>query len=478
MNVGVQTDPSGWQDDEIVAASLPDKRLQRRLRRLLEQLSAAPGEPVPAACGDWAATKAAYRFFDNPRVTEHGVLAGHFAATAARSKASDGPILILQDTTEFIYNRAEPGKIGFTKTINGGRYKAGQPNTRTLCGVLMHSSLVVTTSGTPLGLSAVKFWTRTKFKGTAALKRLVNQTRVPIETKESYRWLENLRQSIALMGSPERCVHVGDRESDIYELFCLAQDLGTRFLVRVQTNRLAEPSMEAVPTDAPHRVFAQLAGIPWAGRHQVAIGDQNHNTARLQIKFASVKTLPPVGKQKRYAPQNLVYIHALEVDPPSDRDPIDWRLVTNLPVSDLATAIEKLDWYALRWKIEIFHKIMKSGCRAEDARLQTAERLVKLLALIAVVSWRIFWITMSARARPDAKPETALTPVEIETLDRIDAARSKPRILRRTLASYLLQIAMLGGYLARTRDPPPGNMVVWRGLARLHDIVLDPMSAE
>src|SRR3974390_3049994 len=202
MNVGSEPGPAGGQDAESAAARLPDKRLQRRLRRLLEQLSAAPGKTVPAACGDWAATKAAYRFCDNPRVTEHGVMAGHFAATAARFKASEGPVLILQDTTEFIYSRVSPGKIGFTKTINAGRYKAGQPNTRTLCGVLMHSSLAVTTSGTPLGLSAGKVWTRHKFKGTAALKRLVNQTRVPIETKESYRWLENLRQSIALIGSP------------------------------------------------------------------------------------------------------------------------------------------------------------------------------------------------------------------------------------------------------------------------------------
>jgi transposase len=163
----------GWQDAELAGASLPDQRLGRRLRRLLDQLSSAPGQPVPAACGDWAATKAAYRFFDNPRVTEHGVLAGHFAATAARCAASEGPILILQDTTEFIYGRARPGKIGFTKTINGGRYKAGQPNVLTLCGVLMHSSLAVSLAGTPLGLTAVKFWTRTKFKGTWTLKRHV-----------------------------------------------------------------------------------------------------------------------------------------------------------------------------------------------------------------------------------------------------------------------------------------------------------------
>ncbi|MEI9424269.1 hypothetical protein O7A70_24190 [Mesorhizobium sp. Cs1299R1N1] len=174
----------------------------------------------------------------------------------ARVAASEGPILILQDTTEFIYSRAA-GQIGFTKTINAGRYKTGQPNVQTLCGVLMHSSLVVALTGTPLGLTAAKFWTRTKFKGTLALKRRINPTRVPIETKESYRWLENLRQSIALVGAPERCAHVGDRESDISSAIA-AQGLGTCFLVRVQTNRLAER-----PAGAAHtiRLIASLPNL-------------------------------------------------------------------------------------------------------------------------------------------------------------------------------------------------------------------------
>lgn len=468
MSGAMEAGAGGWHDDEVVSAGLPDKRLARRLRRLLDQMSAAPGQPVPAACGDWAATKAAYRFFDNPRVTEHGVLAGHFAATAARVTASEGPVLILQDTTEFIYSRARPGKIGFTKTINTGHYKAGQPNVVTLCGVLMHSSLAVTLNGTPLGLTAAKFWTRTKFKGTWTLKRHVNPTRVPIETKESYRWLENLRQSMALVGAPERCVHVADRESDIYELFCLAQDLGTRFLVRVQTNRLAVAPADTELQHKAHRVFAQLTAAPWAGRYCVRIGQAE--TACVHVKLAAIETLPPVGKQKRYSPQRLTYIHALEIDPPADRPPIDWKLVTNLPVGDLAAAVEKLEWYALRWKAEVFHKVMKSGCRAEQARFETAERLAKFLALIAVVSWRIFFLTMSARERPEAEPETVLTPAEIATLDGIDAARAKPRIQRRTLATHLLQIAMLGGHLDRSRDPPPGNIVVWRGLTRLNDI--------
>lgn len=160
----------------------------------------------------------------------------------------------------------------------------------------MHSNLAVTTCGTPLGLAAVKFWTRSKFKGTAAIKRHVNPTRVPIETKEIYRWLENLRQSIALLGSPERCVHVGDRESNIYELFCLTQDIGTRFLVRVQTNRLAEHPVEVESSLVAHRVFTQLASVSWSGLHQIMTSDDGNEKVTLQIKFCAVKTLPPIGK--------------------------------------------------------------------------------------------------------------------------------------------------------------------------------------
>jgi hypothetical protein len=472
MNEWAENGEGSWLDDELAAQGLRDKRLVSRLRRLLDRFSSAPGQPVPAACGDWAATKAAYRFFDNPRVTEHGVLAGHFAATQARACDAKGPILVLQDTTEFHYKRDAPEKIGFIKTINGGNYKAGQPNVRTLCGMLMHSSLAVTTAGVPLGLSAVKFWTRDKFKGTVALKRHINPTRMPIESKESYRWLENLRQSTELLGASGRCVHVGDRESDIYELFCLAQDLGTHFLVRVQTNRLAEPPSAETPSAASaHRVFDQLAMVPWVGNHDVVVDGEDGKTVSLRIKFASVETLPPVGKQKRYHPQTLTYIHALEDSTPTDRERIDWKLVTNLPVNNFASAVEKLRWYAMRWKIEVFHKIMKSGLRAEDAKLRTAERLVKLLALMTVVGWRIFWITMSARAHPDAGPETVLTPHEIAALDQINATRARPHAANQSLATYVLLVAMLGGYLARRRDPPPGNMVIWRGLTRLNDIV-------
>jgi hypothetical protein len=207
-----------WIAEEISGCSFQDERLGRRFGVLLDRLSGSVGESIPFACQDWASTKAAYRFLSNDRVSEAQILAGHFQATRERFIATDGPILVLQDTTEFNYEREAPELIGSTKSVNSGRDKAGRLRHHTLCGILMHSSLAVTVEGLPLGLAAVKFWSRKKFKGCNALKRSTNPTRVPIEQKESFRWLENLRQSTALFADPGRCVHIGDRESDIYEL--------------------------------------------------------------------------------------------------------------------------------------------------------------------------------------------------------------------------------------------------------------------
>ncbi|WP_234811063.1 transposase DNA-binding-containing protein [Xaviernesmea oryzae] len=137
------------------------------------------------ACQDWANTKAAYRFFSNPSVDEGDILNGHFAATAQRYDASQGPILVLQDTTEFTYQRRNPHAVGFTKSVNSGRDKQERLRHHTVCGTLMHSSLAVTLDELPLGLAAVKFWSRDKFKGTAQLKHTINPTRVPIEGQET-----------------------------------------------------------------------------------------------------------------------------------------------------------------------------------------------------------------------------------------------------------------------------------------------------
>jgi len=333
----------------------------------------------------------------------------------------------------------------------------------------MHSSLAVTPEGLPLGLTAIKFWNRKKFKGCDALKRKINPTRVPIEKKESIRWLENLRQSTATLGDLARCVHIGDRESDIYELFCTAQEIGSHFLVRTCVDRLAG--------DGDHTVAADMAKAEVRGQHRFEIQDVNGSptTAVLEIKFEELQLQPPIGKQKQYPSLTLTVIHAIERGKPKNRKPISWKLITDLPVKSLKAAVEKLRWYALRWKIEVFHKILKSGCKAEDSKLRTAERLVNLISVFCIVSWRIFWMTMLKRADPHAPPNLALTPTEARLLDHLIPDKGEPSS-RTSIAHYIVKIARLGGYLARASDPPPGNIVIWRGLSRLTDIELGALA--
>ena len=198
--------------------------------------------------------------------------------THDRFEASEGPILVLQDTTKFSFQREKPERIGFTTSINSGKDKAGRTRMHTVCGLLMHSSLAVTTDGLPLGLAAVSFWTRDKFKGTAVLKKKINPTRVPIEVKESVRWLDNLRQSSELFAAPGRCVHVGDRESDIYELYCLAQELGTHFIVRSCVDRMAG--------DGAQKLYALVDEVKIQGRRDVDVRDSKGNLVKASVEIS------------------------------------------------------------------------------------------------------------------------------------------------------------------------------------------------
>jgi hypothetical protein len=447
---------------ELARGVFPDERLGKRLGLVLDQLADATAESIPFACQDWANTKAAYRFFSNDRVREEDILAGHFRSTRERFSGVSGAMLVLHDTTQLSYRRENIGLLHRPKHGPSDRWRKENP----LCGISMHSSLVVTPAGLPLGLAAAKFWTREEFKGTNALKRKINPTRVPIEEKESLRWLLNVQHANALLGEPDRCVHIGDRESDIYELFCAARDGGSHFLVRSCANRRAG--------DGTTRLEAEMAAVRVKGAHRIAVRDRHGNEthATLALRYRRVRLLPPVAKQKDYPPIEVTVIYAQERGTPQDRDRIDWKLLTDLPVGSPAEAIAKLRWYALRWKIEVFHKILKSGCRVEESRLRTAERLVRMVAVCCILSWRIFWMTMINRAQPEAPATLALTEPELEVLDNLFPAPPPRRDLPATIGVYIKRIAHLGGYLARARDPAPGNIVLWRGLHRLNDLTL------
>jgi hypothetical protein len=330
-----------WLQREVAGCPFQGTRHGKRFRTLLGQLSERIGGSIPFACQDWANTKAAYRFLSNDRVSEEKILAGHFLCTRERFAATRAaPVLVLHDTTEFTYRREESAAIGIVHKQQT-RYDS-RPRYHTTCGVLMHSSLVMTPEGLPLGLSAIKFWTRDKFHGARALKRTINPTRVPIEQKESYRWLENLRQSTALLAEPERIVHIGDRESDIYELFCAAHDTGTHFLLRTCVDRLAG--------EGEHTIDDEMREVRVQGLHRVEVRDKKGDVSEaiLELRYRRIRVLAPVAKQKLYPALILTVLHATERDPPKGRDRIDWKLITDLPIRSRRDAVEKLNWYATR----------------------------------------------------------------------------------------------------------------------------------
>ena len=210
------------------------------------------------------------------------------------------------------------------------------------------------------------------------------------------------------------------------------------------------------------------------GLYRVQVSDEkgDRSEAILEIRYRRIRVLPPIGKHKQYPELTLTVIHAQERGTPQGREKIDWKLITNLPVRSRDEAIEKLKWYSMRWKIETFHKILKSGCKAEESRLRTAQRLTNLIAVFCILSWRIFWLTMMNRAAPNASPTLAFTALEIHLLDQLAKDKGTRRPQMKSISSYLIRIARLGGYLARAGDSPPGNTVIWRGMSRLTDIEL------
>lgn len=450
-----------WLDEELSGSEFKDKRLGDRFKKIVKALSSGSGQSIPEVCADWAMTKSAYRFLSNERVDESQILAGHFQKTQERMLECEGPVLVLHDTTEFSYSREHPERVGYTRKLPASeRVRAAFGDQVKACGILMHASLAITPEGLPLGLSSIRFWTRQVFKNTTLMKRKINPTRVPIEEKESIKWIENLRVSTNLLQKdPSKLVHIGDRESDIYEFFCECDQLGSHFLIRSCVNRLANETTLAEEILTQEESFS----------HDIHFVDRNGNEqeAHLQVKVTPVQLHPPIGKQAKY-PESLkvTIVSAIEEQKPADRERIRWTLITNLPVKTEQDALTVLDWYKQRWKIEMYFKVLKSGFKAEESRLRTAERLSRLISIFCILAWRIQWITMLNRENPQLPPEIAFDEIEIKLLTHRGRSRTAPC----TLGECIVRLAKIGGYLARKADPPPGNTVIWRGLNKLYEL--------
>jgi hypothetical protein len=450
-----------WVEEEFAGARIYDERLRRRLYTLARDLFGQPGVLIPQACsGSVAKTKAAYRFFDNKRVGMEPLLRGHVEATAQRVSQHE-VVLAVQDTTTLNYT-AHPATNGLgpinTKKDHG-------------VGLILHDTMAFSTEGTPLGLIDVQCWARDPEEAGKKSKR----KELPIEQKESMKWLRSYRAAAEVQELCSRTllISVGDREADIHELFHEAQKTpsGPKLLIRAERSRLRKVGEEEA--EAHEFLWEKLPSEPVAGHQEVFIprkGSRASRTARLEVRYAPVTLKPPKGKDLAWVPVWAVY--AREIDSSAEvKSPLEWMLLTTVEVRDFEEALERLRWYTLRWGIEVYHRVLKSGCRIEDRQLGDAARIESCLAIDLVVAWRIFWLTKQGRETPDVPCDVFLEEEEWKALCAT-VREAAPPAEPPTLRDAVRMIASLGGFLGRNRDGEPGTTTLWRGIGRLDDIVI------
>ena len=427
-----------WVVEELSGLELGDARRNRRLIKLVEDLAAQPTSSIPLASGGWAETKAAYRLLDNPALEWRDLLEVHTLRTGERLQGHP-VVLCLQDTTEANFT-SQPGIAGLGRLS----YEAQH-------GLYVHPTLVVTPDGVALGVIDAWIWAR-------APKEVA-------QVKESTRWLEGyaIVADWAAQVPQTRLVYVADREGDIRDLMDRAAQRGhpADWLVRATHNRKTVPG---------EKLWDRLALIEPLGEIEFLLPAAPGRPARWvrQTLSAERVTLPA----RRGAPALAVTaILAREEHPPVGEKAVEWRLLTNRLAEMLEQVVELIEWYRRRWLIEIFFRILKSGCRIEALQLSTVERLERALVIYLIIAWRILHLVTWGRDCPDLPCDVGFAPEEWQAA-WIVAYRRPPPDTPPPLGMMVRLIAGFGGFLGRKRDGHPGPKAIWQGMQRVREFAL------
>lgn len=460
---------ASWTTNEFFSVDLGDERLNKRLSRLSERFAQSPISPINQACNDWAETKAAYRFFRNEKIPYQEITKSHIAATKERCRAYS-TVLAIQDTTYYNYSQ-HPKTKGLCPL---SRHKGKHHDDIVTLGLVMHSTFVVGTDGLPLGIADQKIYSRPQLpEEIDAKKRKTLNNQIPTEQKDSYRWVEALEHTYAnLSGIHCRVVTIGDREADIYDLLLRAQQLDAFFVVRANYDRTVNKKSRYSEVTG-EKLWDLLRGQRREATINVQIPKQEEHPARTascEVRFCAFVMNVPLnycnGNINNPTDLNLYAVYVAETDCPEGYEPINWMLITNIPILNCEQALEIVAWYCLRWRIETWHKVLKSGLRVEECRLSTSERLIRYLAVMSIVAWRIFWITLVARVFPDSSCSILLNEFEWKMLAVKFNKTHKQKLQEPTLEQSIRWIAQLGGFLARKSDKQPGIMHIWRGMKK------------
>jgi hypothetical protein len=444
-----------WIEEEIETVDMGDKRLNKRLGNLLNILGQDHNRTIPTACNSWSETVAAYRFFDNQKVTPEKILSPHIEATQQRT-AKQPVILHVQDTSEFNYShRAELETLG----------PLSRPGEQ---GFHLHATLAVTPERVCLGVVNSHCWVRKE------LGKKATRSERPIEEKESFRWLESLRISnkIAEELPDTQIVNVADREGDIYELFIEAnQERGVSkadWLIRAFQNRKLEN------TDL--KLKESVLDLPLLGTAEFELArdaksGRKARTVTQEIRAGKVTLSPPDRPDVKLPAVDVNIVYCKEINVPEGEDPIEWTLMTSVDITSREKALEIVQWYLCRWQIEIYFKILKSGCKIEKLQFEDFGRIEKCLSLYMILAWRTLYITMIGRACPKMRCDLVFSEEEWKAA-YVVFTKKKPPNIAPSLEFILSIVGAFGGHLGRKHDGPPGVKCIWIGLQRIRDFAL------
>jgi hypothetical protein len=433
-----------------------DHRINCRANKMANTMAKRCGKSLSQIFNNEADLKGAYRFLDNDLVAPDKILAPHIAETIARCKRENF-VAVIQDSSDIDFD--------YLKDIEG----FGALNDKIERGFRIHPLLVINDHGTPLGILGTQNYTR-----PAELKGSKNRNSLPIEKKESYRWLAGFREACRLKEqlSNTEVVCISDREGDIYECISEAQTAETgnkaHILVRSNHNRCLDendPSIDKLEKKLIRRPIVYEAKVV-LNQHR-----SNKRTANLAVRVATVTIKAPATCLKKTLPSlqiNVVLVS--EIDPPRGVEPIDWLLLTTLPIDDPKQIMKIVALYAKRWLIEIYFKVLKSGCQIDAPHLQEKRRIENYIAIAMIVAWRVMIQTYLPREYPDAPCTMLFTEMEWKLAynTAFDGKRPIPERIP-TLKEAVMFVAMLGGY--QQRKQPPGIQTIWRGTCRLLDLV-------
>jgi hypothetical protein len=476
----VKTDKAKSSNPKARKSKAGNERLKKRFRRVLDSMSHKPSLKFPAGCRGRAEVKAAYRFLDNEHVTFVSILEPHREATIARIREQT-VVLIPQDTTELDLTRPHETMLG-----------AGPLNDSARVGFHDHVSLAMTPQRLALGVVHAKVWARdpVEFQKDADQKRAERRAK-SIEDKESVRWLEGYRAACEVANeTPEtQIVSLADSEGDIFESLLEGRAVEgvfkASFIVRACQNRALVTSDEPLSLESPNRLREQVASTPILvqrtleirGRdpkskdHRKRKQPREPRTAEVAIRAARVTLRGPSRPGGKLEDVEINAVLVSELDPPLGVEPIEWLLLTDLPIDTIDEVLCIVDYYGCRWHIEIYFRVLKSGCKVEESQLERGSRFEPYLALNMIVAWRVMYVMMLGRECPDLPCDVVFDDDEwkaVYATVKKEAPPSQPPSMR----TMVRLIASLGGWLGRKCDGEPGPKAMWVGMQRMTDLAL------